>query len=195
MRIVCSRGTDCQYSEGEEGQPASVSGYNQAVWKKKRAGNIYETSTGGVDGIMEIKTYNFLPQAATAVRTAVFIEEQGFVNEMDDIDRRAAHLVMWDGEIPVATCRVFPDIREGVYILGRLAVMKAYRGKNIGAEMMKNAEEYVRNKGGSRIILHAQCTAMEFYRKQGYTEQGEIEEEEGCPHMWMAKELNSVRLE
>lgn len=139
---------------------------------------------------MEIRTYDFLPQGAAAVRTSVFIEEQGFVNEMDDIDRTATHFVMWDGENPVATCRVFPDGENvGFYLLGRLAVMKPYRGKNLGAEMMRNAEEYVRKKGGRRISLHAQCKAMDFYRKQGYMERGEVEEEEGCPHMWMVKEL------
>ena len=39
------------------------------------------------------------------------------------------------------------------------------------------------------MALHAQCTAMDFYRKQGFEEQGDVEEEEGCPHMWMYKEL------
>ena len=138
---------------------------------------------------MEIRIYEELPQSAVAIRTAVFVEEQGFVNEMDETDQVAVHLVMYDGETPVATCRIFQKADRDAYILGRLAVMKAYRGRQIGAGMMQRAEEYVRGKGGKRMAWHAQCTAMDFYRKQGFEEQGDVEEEEGCPHMWMYKEL------
>ena len=46
-----------------------------------------------------------LPQAA-AIREEVFVEEQGFHNEFDDIDRQAVHLVVMDGEAPAAAGRV-----------------------------------------------------------------------------------------
>ena len=51
---------------------------------------------------MEIRIYEELPQSAAAIRTAVFMEEQGFVNEMDETDQVAVHLVMYDGEWPLA---------------------------------------------------------------------------------------------
>lgn len=136
---------------------------------------------------MEIKIYDVLPQSAVDVRTAVFIEEQGFVNEMDETDQTAVHLVMFDGEKPVAACRVFWSDGRNSYVLGRLAVLKPYRGKMLGTEMMKRAEQYVRDQGGGSIALHAQCRVMDFYRKQGFEERGPVEEEEGCPHMWMYK--------
>ena len=41
---------------------------------------------------MEIKFYNALPEEAAAIRTEVFIEEQGFKNELDDMDSCAEHL-------------------------------------------------------------------------------------------------------
>ena len=40
---------------------------------------------------MEIRSYHSLPQEAVLVRTKVFVEEQGFQNEFDDIDDSALH--------------------------------------------------------------------------------------------------------
>lgn len=138
---------------------------------------------------MEIRKFDTLPESAIRVRTAVFVEEQGFVNELDGTDQVAVHFVAFDGEKPVAACRLFWEEQKEAWILGRLAVLKSYRGKQLGAEMMRKAEEYVREKGGRKLALHAQCRAMEFYRKQGYAEAGDVGYDEGCPHMWMYKNL------
>ena len=43
---------------------------------------------------MEVSIYSELPDEARAIRQAVFVEEQGFQEEFDDIDNtEAAHLV------------------------------------------------------------------------------------------------------
>lgn len=138
---------------------------------------------------MKIKTYQKLPQDAMKVRQNVFVTEQGFVDEFDAIDSVAVHLVMYDGEAPIATCRVFYKEQPEIYYLGRLAVMKAYRGKHLGADMVFAAEDYVRSVGGACILLHAQCAAAGFYEAVGYTQVGDGDEEQGCPHVWMKKVL------
>lgn len=51
---------------------------------------------------MEIKFYNALPEEAAAIRTEVFIEEQGFKNELDDKDSCAEHLVAFKDDKPAA---------------------------------------------------------------------------------------------
>ena len=137
---------------------------------------------------MEIKFYSTLPEEAAAVRTEVFVEEQGFKNEMDDIDSYAEHVVAFDGDKPVGTCRFFKDDKtENDYIAGRIAVRKEYRGRDIGTELLKAVERAVKEKGGTRVVLHAQVRAKKFYEKQGYQPYGEIGFEEGCPHIWMYK--------
>lgn len=139
---------------------------------------------------MEIAIYESIPDCAKEVRQKVFIDEQGFQNEFDDADDAAAHIVLFgEDKRPVATCRIFWDIRMDSYILGRLAVIKEYRGRNIGSVMVKEAERYVRKMGGKCIALHAQCRAAAFYEKLGFEEFGDIEEDEGCPHIWMKKYL------
>lgn len=131
-----------------------------------------------------------LPEDAWRIREEVFIQEQGFQRELDEIDDTAAHIVLYDaGDIPVATCRVFPDAEPGVFVLGRLAVKKEYRGKHVGCEALGAAESYVRDKDGKALILHSQCRAVGFYRQNGFREYGEVELDEGCPHIWMRKEI------
>lgn len=138
---------------------------------------------------METAIYKSIPNCAKEVRQKVFINEQGFQNEFDDIDDIAVHIVLFDHKIPIATCRIFYETTMNSYILGRLAVVKEYRGKNIGSLIMKQAEEYIQKQGGKCISLHAQCRAVAFYKKLGFTEFGSIENDEDCPHIWMKKSL------
>ena len=87
----------------------------------------------------------------------------------------------------MGTCRIFWDEAMDCHVLGRLAVVKEYRGRQAGAAIMEEAEQYVRRLGGSSIVLHAQCRAAAFYQKCGYTEFGEIADDQGCHHIWMRK--------
>ena len=70
---------------------------------------------------MTIKYYDKLPDEAVKIRTLVFVEEQGFKDEFDSIDEIATHIVMFDGDNPVAVGRFFPSENEGEYIVGRVA--------------------------------------------------------------------------
>lgn len=136
---------------------------------------------------MNVLIYETLTNDAREIRKKVFMDEQGFQDEYDETDNAAVHFVMFDGALPIATCRVFFDAKMSAYALGRLAVIQEYRGRNIGSIMVKEAEKYVKLKGGRTIILHAQCRASGFYGKLGFTEFGSVENEEGCPHIWMRK--------
>ena len=134
-----------------------------------------------------IQEYTTLPEEARAIRTAVFVDEQGFVEEFDTQDRDAYHLILFVGEEAACCCRYFTGEEEGAYILGRLATLNQYRGQAFACKIVQEAEVRVKEHGGSSIALHAQVRAQEFYEKNGYTAYGEIELEEGVPHIWMKK--------
>lgn len=136
---------------------------------------------------MRVEKFTFLPDQAKRVRIAVFMQEQGFLDEFDDLDEIATHFVAFDGEDAVATCRTW--LSDDGYHLGRLAVLKSHRGQGLGAQMLHEAEVYVRNIGGDSISLHAQCRAEAFYRKSGYSPYGEIDYDEGVEHIHMRKIL------
>lgn len=96
---------------------------------------------------MEIKIYNQLPDEAKDIRLEVFVKEQGFEEEFDDIDETAAHIVLFDGTHPVGVCRIFTDPGSGRIMIGRVAVRKAFRGRGLGADIIKAAEEYAAESG------------------------------------------------
>lgn len=154
---------------------------------------------------MKVAIYETLADPAREIRKKVFIDEQGFQDEYDEVDKMAVHFVLFeDGCLPdersttgrsateqsaIATCRVFWNEEMNAYALGRLAVIAERRGKNIGSILVNEVEKYVRLRGGTEIVLHAQCRATEFYGKLGFVEFGEVQDEEGCPHIWMRKML------
>ena len=140
--------------------------------------------------IKEIKYfYNGAPQDARKIRDDVFIKEQGFKEEYDEIDNFATHLVLYLNGEAVGTLRTFTLDNPETFILGRLAVKKDKRGNKLGSYLVKGALKYVKNQGGRELILHSQLTAVDFYKKLGFSEYGEIEYEEDCPHIWMRKNV------
>ena len=138
---------------------------------------------------MQHKLFDQLPEEAIKIRKTVFVDEQGFYDEFDETDRRAKHIVIFEGKEPIGTCRFFEDDKKDVYLIGRIAVLKAYRGKKIGAELLKIAEAQIKQYGGKQILLHAQQQAALFYNKQGYDAFGTPDLDQGCPHIWMKKDL------
>ena len=55
---------------------------------------------------MSICVYDSLPDEAVEIRENVFVKEQGFEKEFDEIDEKAIHLVMFGehSHKPAATC-------------------------------------------------------------------------------------------
>lgn len=138
---------------------------------------------------MRIEISTVLPAAAREIREAVFVEEQRFTDEFDDIDDISHHLVLYQGKTPAAVSRIYWDDAMGAYILGRVAVSRALRRQGLGAAIVKAAEEQVRKLGGRALHLHAQCRITAFYEAIGYSQYGPIEDDQGCPHIWMQKQL------
>lgn len=139
---------------------------------------------------MEItyKFYDTLPKEAVEIRTEVFVDEQGFDEEFDSRDDEYIHIILFCDGVPAAVGRIYSE-GEDVYYAGRIAVRKAYRGKKLGAEVMRLLEEKARELGAKRLALSAQCRVREFYEKSGYTASGEVYLDQFCPHIHMEKLL------
>lgn len=125
---------------------------------------------------------------ARIVRIEVFMKEQGFKDEFDSIDDTAFHVLLMDGDQPIATGRTYTDDGES-YHIGRIAVMQKYRNRKYGAQVVSLLEDYARRVGACRTELSSQVQAKGFYAKQGYSEVGDIYMDEHCPHIRMVKEL------
>lgn len=124
---------------------------------------------------------------ARMVRTAVFMEEQGYKNEFDDYDAEAVHLCIYDGEEGIATARSYRN-PEGVWVLGRVAVLRERRGQRLGSRAVQSWRS-ISTPGRREIELSAQLHAIKMYAALGYQEEGGLLYDEGQPHKMMRKFL------
>lgn len=121
-----------------------------------------------------------------AIRDEVFIQEQGIdpTLEFDGCDADALHaLITIDGQ-PVATGRLLNDGH-----IGRIAVLAAYRGQGVGAQVVRSLIKEAELQGYARVYLGAQVHAVDFYRKLGFVSFGDEFIEAGIPHLAMEKNL------
>lgn len=124
---------------------------------------------------------------ARLVRENVFISEQEFENEFDDIDEKAVHCVVYKGGYPIAAGRMYEQ--DGMAHIGRIAVIKSCRGKNIGSMVVSALEDYAAEHGYKQCVLSAQTRVKGFYEKLGYEAYGDEYYDEYCPHIMMRKSL------
>lgn len=139
--------------------------------------------------MIKVVTTDYLSVAAKFIREEVFMKEQGFTVEFDHIDETANCVVIYEDQIPMACCRYFKSDKTGEYVIGRLAVLKEYRGRHLGEQLLETVEAAVKNAGGTKISLSAQVQAEGFYEKQGYLKKGNIYYDEHCEHVHMEKIL------
>ena len=120
------------------------------------------------------------------VRRAVFIDEQGVPAgiEMDGRDADCHHLLATTATTPIGTVRLLSDGR-----IGRLAVIKPYRGRGIGRQLLLAVLATARSAGFKQLYLHAQSHAQGFYAAQGFKADGDEFEEAGIDHINMVLTL------
>ncbi len=84
----------------------------------------------------------------------------------------------------LATGRLLPDGH-----IGRMAVLKPWRGRGIGGAILARLIERARERGDSEVVLSAQVHATAFYRAHGFAEEGAEYLEAGIPHRDMRRRL------
>lgn len=124
--------------------------------------------------------------AIAAIRRAVFIDEQNVPEAMEweDIDPACDWFVARHGEARVATARLTPQGR-----IGRMAVLPDWRGRGIGSALLGLVLTRAAERGLDSLELHAQCHALDFYRRFGFTAVGPEFDEAGIPHRQMILNL------
>lgn len=121
------------------------------------------------------------------VREPVFVNEQKVPPEMewDEKDPEAFHALAVDrAGNPVGTGRL---TRDGH--IGRMAVLKDWRERGVGKAILLHLMDRARAEGIAEIVLNAQLTAIGFYRRFGYIEEGEEFMDAGIPHKLMRLSL------
>ncbi len=125
---------------------------------------------------------------AFAVRCIVFCAEQDvpYTLERDQHDLAALHIIGEDAGEPVAAARI-RFAMDGAR-LERIAIVKAYRGKGYGDELMRLMLKICAAKGYRKTRLHAQTHAIAFYEKHGFVAEGDVFLDAGIEHLHMYRE-------
>ena len=128
---------------------------------------------------------------AAPIRLVVFVEEQGVPAqlEMDEMDANCIHALAFEDTafqdtLAVGTGRLLPDGH-----IGRMAVLKEFRGKGAGGALLAKLMEAAKSRGDREVLLSAQVHAVPFYQAYGFELFGEVYEEAGIPHRDMRRDL------
>lgn len=121
---------------------------------------------------------------AYPIRLTVFVNEQQVPEELelDDDDPDAWHAVVLKDEQAIATGRLLGNGK-----IGRLAVLKNYRGLGMGTALIKSLMEFGQQQGIGQFYLHAQTTAIGFYEGLGFKANGPVFNEAGIEHIKMIR--------
>ncbi len=126
---------------------------------------------------------------AGTVREEVFVREQGVPADMeyDHADPTSLHVLARgpEGEA-IGTGRLLSDGH-----VGRLAVLPAWRNKGVGRALMCRLTEAARQRGDTRLALNAQVSAVGFYGRLGFSQEGGEFIEAGIPHVTMRRRLTA----
>lgn len=133
-----------------------------------------------------------LGAAAASIRHAVFTQEQGIDAALDGdgADAGAVHALAFNRfGAPLGTGRLV-TAGPGVGKIGRMAVIAALRGASVGRSLLDALVQAARARGDRELVLHAQASAVGFYRRLGWQPRGPAFEEAGIEHQEMTLPLS-----
>ncbi len=120
------------------------------------------------------------------IRQTVFFGEQSVDPsiDFDNQDQFANHALAYVKGKVCATGRILDDGH-----IGRIAVLKKFRGQGIGAKITESLVDQAIRKGYPRVYLGSQKHAIGFYHKLGFSPYGSEYIEANIEHMHMEKLL------
>jgi predicted GNAT family N-acyltransferase len=131
--------------------------------------------------------------ALSQIRFAVFVREQGVPAEIE-MEARDANSSLClhvkaqnDTGSIIGTGRLLLD--SPVPRIGRMAVLRAWRGQGVGTEILEALCDEATARGYAEVLLHAQIHATAFYFKHGFLSHGVEFIEAGIPHQEMRRKL------
>ncbi len=129
--------------------------------------------------------------ACFAIRTQVFVIEQNVPEalEWDGLDKESRHYLLTDEGKPCATLRT-RQLDEKLKI-ERMAVLSECRGHGFGQQLLEYVIDLAKSELEiSEVVLSAQCHAIPFYQKLGFSVCSDIYLDADIEHRDMVLEID-----
>ena len=128
------------------------------------------------------------------LRIEVFTFEQNCPIEeefdfYDNLNSGSTQFIVEKNSECIGTARITYYTMDKIKI-ERVCIKKDKRGLNVGSELMKRMHNKLINKKVRIVEISAQISAINFYKKLGYIEEGDKYIEAGIEHIKMKKKLN-----
>ena len=110
-----------------------------------------------------------------AIRQQVFVIEQGIDPTLEwtgDDDQFRSILALDADQKPIGTGRI--KVSAATATIGRMAVLKHWRGAGVGAAILSRLIEIGKADGADEFELSAQVSAITFYEKLGFIASGDV---------------------
>jgi predicted GNAT family N-acyltransferase len=88
-------------------------------------------------------------------------------------------------------CIVIKPINQALIKLRQMVVKEEFRSIGVGSMLLDNTIKEIVKRSFELIQLNARLTAIKFYEKNGFIQQGSTFIEVGIPHVLMIKTLNN----
>ena len=137
--------------------------------------------------LIKVVDWHDQQEALQAIRRMVFIKEQHVPKDLewDGKDAECTQFLASIDDRPVATARLTPEGQ-----IGRMAVLKEFRGNDIGSRLLAAVIDQARNAGHRQVFLHAQVSVIGFYERYGFIAEGDRFMDAGIEHQTMRLSFN-----
>ncbi|WP_421355493.1 GNAT family N-acetyltransferase [Pseudocitrobacter faecalis] len=135
--------------------------------------------------------------ALLQLRCEVFVVEQACVYQDidgEDLLGENRHILGWQGDRLVAYARLLKNEDDfSPVTIGRVIVSPGVRGEKMGYQLMEYAlASCAQHWPEHALYLGAQAHLQNFYRHFGFIPVTEIYDEDGIPHVGMAREVGQA---
>lgn len=129
-------------------------------------------------------------QQMVDLRMQILRKPLGLVFTPEELEKEKEDILIgaYEDDIMLGCCMLTQQDAQTVR-LRQMAVKTGLQGKGIGRALMQFAENLARDRGYTRLIMHARKTAAGFYEKLGYKIAGDVFLEVTIEHYVMEKIL------
>jgi predicted GNAT family N-acyltransferase len=127
-----------------------------------------------------------------ALRYKILREPLGLVFTEQDLEKDKDDILLtasFSGSDEMIGCCILSPLNEHTIQLRQMAVDDFCQRKGLGSELLLFAEQIATDRDYKYVYLHARKIAVDFYKKHGYTIEGDQFTEVGIPHFEMIKRI------